>query len=205
MAALFAQLDIADLRGSLPTFTAATKQLVDRYGAASATLAARFYQQQRRHAGITGPFTPKPAPLPALGEVKAAVDFATRQLWSAQPDLPNTQTALQGVAETMVLNTGRSTVIDTVRADRKAKGWARIPEPGCCAFCALLATRGAVYRESTVGFHTHPSCRCHVEPVFTAYEPSAEVRRLQQVYRESTASLSGNKARLAFRQALHQN
>jgi hypothetical protein len=62
-------------------------------------------------------------------------------------------------------------------SDRKAKGWARIPEPGACSSALMLATRGAVYRSEKGGdFKSHDNCRCHVEPVFTAYEPSAQVR-----------------------------
>lgn len=49
-------------------------------------------------------------------------------------------------------------------------GYRRVPEPGACAFCLMLATRGAVYSSaSTAGgdnrFHAH--CRCH---------PQAETR-----------------------------
>ncbi len=46
------------------------------------------------------------------------------------------------------------------------------------------------------------NCRCHAEPVFTAYEPSARMREAQKVWAEATRGRSGADARLAFRQAL---
>lgn len=221
MAALFAKLDVNDLKASLPAFTAAAKQLVDKYGAASGTLAARFYLQQRRKAGLASRFTVRPAAVPPLDQVKTSVDWATRRLWSPDPDLVKTRTDLEGMAEKLVLGVGRETVISSVRSDRRAKAWARVPEPGCCSFCALLAIRGAVYKKDTVGtnvrgprnarsgvafegsgeFKVHDHCRCHVEPVFFEYEASAEIRGWQQLYTESTAGKSNAAARNAFRQA----
>lgn len=202
MADLFKRLDVNNLKASLPAFTAATKLLVDKHGAASGTLASRFYRQQRSAAGLRGTFTPRIASPPPLGKVKAGIAWGTRTLWTPEPDLESAATTMQGVAETMVLDVGRQTVIDSVHADRQAKGWARVPEPGACSFCILLSTRGAVYKADTVGFAAHPSCRCHAEPVFNAYEPTAEIRGWQQLYKESTAGKSGAAARLAFRQAV---
>lgn len=45
------------------------------------------------------------------------------------------------------------------------KGWARIPEPGACAFCRMLASRGAVYKRNTGNFHSHNRCRCTARAV----------------------------------------
>lgn len=45
---------------------------------------------------------------------------------------------------------------------RDGTAFARVPEPGACSFCLMLASRGAVYTAKTVGavnkFHDH--CRC---------------------------------------------
>jgi len=84
----------------------------------------------------------------------------------------------------------------------------------------MLALRGAVYRDARAAgkgskgksgtafagggldFKVHDNCRCHAEPVFTAYEPSANMREMQRVWDESTKGRSGNDARNAFRQAV---
>jgi len=196
------QIDLTDVNGSMPRFMMLVAGLIHRYGLASATLADRSYLASRRAAGLTTPFRTIPAPLPPLEEIGANVGWATAPLRTAEPDLPAAEQRLVGAADRLVLNVGRETLIGNVQRDRAAKGWARIPEPGACSFCALLATRGAVYKQDTVGFEAHNHCRCHVEPVFTAYEPSAQVREWQAIYRESARGKSGAEARNAFRRAL---
>lgn len=224
LAALWPNLDLTNLRGQLPAFTAAVAQQVQRHAQASASLAAVQYRRERAAAGVVGAFTPVPADPPPVQQVAQAVDWALQPLWNsnvlaaaqglpeAEPTeaLPSASSALADAkarlaasTEQMVLDAGRNTIIDSAQSDRRAKGWARIPEPGACSFCLMLATRGAVYRsEATADFKSHDNCRCHVEPVFTAYEPSAAVRQAQALWASSTRGKSGNAARIAFRQAV---
>ncbi len=55
--------------------------------------------------------------------------------------------------------------------DQRLVGWQRIPEPGACAFCRSLSTRGPVYKSEasalarSQGRRYHPRCRCRVEAV----------------------------------------
>ena len=224
LAALWASLDVAHLATALPAFKAGVASLVIRHAQASATLAAQQYRQQRVAAGVSGGFRPSPAPPPSVQQVAQAVDWAVQPLWNSnvlaaatgQPEAPPTEALpsagsaiadakarLAASTERLVLDTGRNTIVDNAQRDPKAKGWARVPEPGACSFCLMLATRGAVYRsESMADFKSHDNCRCHVEPVFTAYEPSAAVRQAQALWASSTRGKSGNAARIAFRQAV---
>lgn len=141
---------------------------------------------------------------------------------AAVEDVPDASTAiadakarLAAATEQQALDAGRQTIIDNAQRDRKAKGFARVPEPGACSFCALLATRGAVYKTdsfklSDAKFHgqgvakTHDKCRCHMEPVFSSYEPSAQIREWQALYKKvvTDEGHTGDDARIAFRQAL---
>lgn len=206
VAAVWHLLDLQHLAETLPRFAAAVAALVHRYGTASATLAADFYDASRIAAGVRGTFTVTPASPPDLEQVTAEVRWATRTLWSAEPDAPPARTMVAGAADRMVLDTGRATVQDAVQRDRAARGWARVPEAGCCAFCAMLATRGAVYKTSqTADFRAHDHDRCHIEPVFGQYEPTAQVREWQALWEKSTAGKSGAAARAAFRDALGHN
>jgi hypothetical protein len=151
--------------------------------------------------------TPEPAALvsdatqaylDAVKEVDPPVD--TRP--DASTAIADAKARLAAAAERQVLDAGRDTIVDNVQRDRKAKAWARIAEPDACAFCAMLATRGAVYHVQRGEFKAHDNCRCHVEPVFTAYEPSAKVREWQALYAEATKGVYGSKnAQRAFRQA----
>ena len=199
LTAAWGHLDPAHMSATLPRLTALVAAIVQRFSPASATLAVRQYQTERRRAGIVTPYRPKPASPPPREQVAKTVSWATQPLWKAEPDtLPQVvetaQTNLAGAVDNLVLDVGRATIIDNVAADAKAKAWARVPEPGCCAFCALLATRGAVYNAHSVQFRTHDHCRCHVEPVFNAYEPSAQIRQWQALYAEAAAGTRGMKA-----------
>lgn len=201
-------LDVHDFDRTLDPFTRLIYALVFKYGQASASLAANYYRTTRRDAGIAGRITIIPADPAPPAQVRTAVGWATTPLRQSVPDLEAFETQLQGSTSKMVMDAGRTTVIDAVHRDKAAKGWARIPEPtrsksGTCAFCALLATRGLVYKSKTSSdFRAHDGCECHAEPVFNAYEPSADVREWTSLYYKSTRGLSGKAARNAFRQAL---
>lgn len=200
---LWPSLDVAHLRRSLPGFKAAVAVEVQRHAQASAALAARQYQQQRVAAVGAGGYTPAPADPPPVALIAQAADWAVQPLWNSSPAIADAKARLAASSERLVLDAGRDTIIANVERDRKAQAWARVPEPGACSFCLMLATRGATYRsERSAGFRSHDNCRCHVEPVFTAYEPSAAIRQAQALWATSTRGKSGNDARIAFRQAV---
>lgn len=202
------QLDVNDFDKTLDPFTRALYALIFKYGQASSSLATNYYKQARVASGVLGRITVIPADPAPPAQVKQAVSWATNTLRVSEPDLDAFSTQIQGLSSKMVMDAGRTTVIDAVHRDTKAKGWARIPEPtasksGTCAFCALLATRGLVYKsEKSADFRAHDHCECHAEPVFNAYEPSAQVRQWQALYASSTRAVTGKAKRNAFRQAL---
>lgn len=200
VAQAWALLDVTRLAATIPHLAAATAALVHRYGTAVAGEAARYYSAARLDAGVAGRFTVPLADPAGLEQVTESVRWATRDLWRPDPAVPQARAAVAATAERLALNAGRDTVVNAVQADRKARGWARVTEPGACSFCLLLGTRGAVYRsEQTASFEAHDHCRCHPEPVFTAYEPSAEMRHWQAVYRQAAKAGSGKAVRDEFR------
>lgn len=219
---LWPLLALHALKQSLGSFKQAVAAVVRQHALASASVAARQYQTQRVLAGVGGRFTPVPVTPPPAEAVAAAVDWALAPLWStavpiaqfpgapeetkrvASTAIADAKARLAQVAEKLVLDTGRDTVIGNVQRDPVAKGWARLTEPDPCYFCAMLAARGAVYRsKKTAGFEAHDNCRCHVEPWFRgAYEPTAKVREWQRLYDTATAgATTSHDRRLAFRQA----
>jgi hypothetical protein len=205
LTAAWGTLDVSNLRQSLPNFQLTVAAIVRRYSLAAGTLAVRFYQDQRRASGITAPFTARPAPLPPVIQVAKTVDWATQPLWSKNPDVTTAASNVTSASERLVLDVGRQTVTGNAQRDRNARGWARVTEPKACAFCLMLATRGAVYKQHTADFLTHAHCRCHAEPVFSAYEPPARIREAQAVYKQTTTGLRGAAALKAFRQAVEQH
>lgn len=212
--AAWESLNLAQLEQTLPDFVQQVQALVTHYGKASAALALRSYAAERKAASVTGKFTVRPAAPANFDQVDSGVRWATKGLWSATPDVEAAKTKVYGVAQRDVLDTGRNTLLDAIHADKKAKGWARVPEAGACSFCLLLATRGAVYREQSFtnanfkfsgpgAFKTHDHCRCSLEPIFGQYEAPADVRKYQALYAEVAKTAHGPAAtRAAFRQAV---
>jgi hypothetical protein len=202
MAAWDTLLDVYALKKTLPVFTAAAAALVHRYGSASAGLAADFYDAARLAAGVKGSYTVIPADPAPLAQVEANVSWATKNLWTPEPDVQPAKVLVKGAAERLVLDAGRNTITTAVQRDRQARGWARVTKPACCYFCALLASRGAVYKtEQTASFEAHDHDRCVAEPVFGVYEMTAQARGFQAMWRSSTRGHSGDAAIKAFRQA----
>ncbi len=88
------------------------------------------------------------------------------------------------------LTGGRAAILDGLEADSAARGWARVTSSKCCAFCAMLASRGPVYTTRQTGaFRAHDSCACTVEPV---YRPDAEwptgSRRYADLWKQAQAA-----------------
>lgn len=221
----FALLDPAHMRRTLPQFTLAIHALTDQYGRASAALAAQFYQAERRLAGVIAKFRVTPAQPPPLTQVDTVMRWATRKLWTLPDDpsaLAGAQQMVTGSAQKMSLDVGRLTTLDSVRSDRYARAWAREAKPGCCWFCAMLATRGAVYeskqtagpnvrgaRNANAGkafvglgeFKVHDNCQCTAVPVFTSYEMPARAREWEALYRSVAKAGAGQGNQDAFREA----
>jgi hypothetical protein len=91
-------------------------------------------------------------------------------------------TRAAGSATRYVTTAGHDQVIDNVKADPVALGWARTTKAGCCSFCAVLASRGAVYKEDSfelsdalfvgAGEHkVHDHCGCGLRPIYTEDDP----------------------------------
>lgn len=105
---------------------------------------------------------------------------------------------------------------DAIEQTNQAIGWMRVSDGDPCYFCALLISRGAVYKSAnTAGrdandrfigdgmFKFHDSCGCTVLPIYSRTDfMSDDATRFRALYDEHTAHLSGADARNAFRKAL---
>ena len=78
---------------------------------------------------------------------------------------------LQGALTRLVLQPYRETVLNTARdhGQRTRTAVARVPEAGACAFCRMLASRGAAYgsaksaQSTKDGKRFHDNCRCSTQ------------------------------------------
>lgn len=189
--------------------------VVQKYGAASSVLASQQYMAQRVEAGVRDTF--KPSTL--LTPVNAAERVGWALLNATSPDGIDVDQVVSSLAVSAAKDAhdaGRDTIITNVKKDQQATAWARIPEPeltksGTCAFCAMLAGRGAVYKSDTVKFLAHTAkggkghnCVCHAEPVFGKYQPSAQVQKYADLWQSAVVDQNrhGADARAAYRQAI---
>jgi hypothetical protein len=209
------------LRESVPDWMTAMNTVIAQYARTSAALAADFYDAQREAAGVPGSFTLPVADPPPPEQTEASLRWATKDLWPRDPDDPATTDAqrepmdvrltqaekkAEQAAQKLVADTGRGTVREAVRQDRQATAWARSAARGACAFCKMLALRGAVYEKDTSDFRAHDGCHCGVVPVFKGqrFELSPHAREWERIYREFAQGHSGDQLRL-FRRALAEH
>lgn len=112
---------------------------------------------------------------------------------------------VSGAASRLVLTGARETITATAISDGRVSGWIRATDGKPCAFCAMLASRGPAYRnssESSAGFRAHDHCSCVPEPY---YDGSAWPERNQQfhdLWNETTRGHGGRDAVNLFRAAL---
>lgn len=117
-----------------------------------------------------------------------------------------------GSATRLITTSGRDQLVDFVQEDPVARGWVRTTKANCCYFCAMLASRGPVYKgdsfeASNAKFHgvgdqkVHDNCGCGLRPWYGQGEPLPErVEDFEKLWAE-TATGSGAVAIRNFRRA----
>lgn len=201
VAKLWPMLDPKRVDETFGPWLTAMSAVIGSYRGQSATAAGRFYQSVRAHA-LQSP-TPAsliqlaPAAEPEL--LQRAFGYAGPGMLSRDTARPNTALSTTlGTAARIVMDAGRQTTVRTVENDPAAVGWYRITDGAPCAFCALMASRGIVYKdEKSAGrnanrrfegegeFKYHNDCGCDAAPAFSRDQPLPELsRRAAQVYLE---------------------
>lgn len=209
------------LQASMPDWLAAMNAVIAQYAQVSSSLAADFYDTQRDAASVSGVFAAAIIDQPSQGQTDASLRWATKDLWprdSADPKttdaqrepidvrLEQAEKKAEAVAQKLVADTGRDTVQGAVRSDRQAVAWARSAALGACAFCRMLAIRGAVFKQDTVDFRAHSGCHCMAIPVFRGqrFELSDKAKEWERLYREYAAPYPGDQLR-RFRRAVAEH
>jgi hypothetical protein len=178
---LWPALDGARLAETWPGWIRGMSLLVRSYHSQSSTAAAVAYRATRQHA-TSAPMPSgllKLAPEPAPEWLDKAFRFSGPGMLSRDSVKPGTALSTTlGTASRIVLTGARDTTIEAVKADPEAVGWYRLTDSRPCAFCALLASRGAVYKsEQTAGFEAHNDCGCTPAPAFSRGVVLPEISR----------------------------
>lgn len=179
---MLAQQDLLDAWGSSPGVPFVELRdildvffvdLVDTYGAAASAAAADYVFLQRsldeELSKLAYPALSDTVEYEkALASYKWATKVIDAKMLSANDEAielamrEESLRKLQGITNRLVAEPARNTVFqNTVTAGTR---YARIPEPGACNFCLMLASRGAVYSRDTVVGNSmnkyHDRCRC---------------------------------------------
>jgi hypothetical protein len=188
----------------------------------SADLAARYYRISRQLAGVDRAITPRP-PINLVEDRLTANINATgigvykqalRAGATPEKALDRSAVTLSGAASKLALEGGRSVVDQTVRHDERAIGWARVGDGNPCSWCAMLISRGAVYRsaktagqgknsrfvgEGNFKFHDHDGCVA--VPVWSEDDPVLDrADELYDQWLQATQGHSGHAAINVWRQ-----
>lgn len=176
-----ARRDVERFLGTLDTRNAAATiraledffpALVQQYGDVAAMLAADLYADLRDLSldGPRGSFSPLLASGTETAQVLAGVGYAAKPLYGANPDPIATASRLTAVADRLIKGQARDTLVDNTVADPAKPRYARVPTGArTCAFCLLLASRGAVYASADTagdGRKYHHDCDCVPTPIF---------------------------------------
>lgn len=188
------------------TWLSSVGLIIERDRKVATGLAEIYLKAFRKASNVTGTAVVIPAPLAPDAQVAASMAATTfpviRKAASVEEGLRTAFVTSSGAASRLVVNGSRDTITGSLRVDREAVGWHRITSGRPCAFCALLASRGAVYKsEATADFKAHDHCHCIPEPVYQGGStlPKGPAAGWARLYTEQAA---GHKDQInAFRRA----
>lgn len=171
---LWPVLDWTRLDETYPVLAVNVAKLVQSNRQTSSGLAAQYLRVFRTQTGVPGDTKLVIAPPLIVDQLQAslhatsvaAVKNAAGRGVLEQVAMADGLTQTQGAMARLVLNAGRRTVIDTLGADDRARGYQRVLGGAGCEFCRMLAGRGVVYGEQSAEFEAHDHCGCTAEPVY---------------------------------------
>lgn len=198
-----------------PAVRAALAPLVREAREQSAVFGRAAYLEARSDAGVDNNFTPE-GPLPLLVDrleksldVTGPVEFkkAIAAGKTPQQAMDAAAVRLVGSAQYLALEGGRQVMQRSIEADDRATGWSRVTDADPCAWCAMLASRGPVYKSAKTagdprkgGDRYHDHCGCQAWPAFTNDEPFIGVaEKLYDDWLRVTRGRGGKHAVNAFR------
>lgn len=199
-------LDTADGARAAEAVREFLPDLLDTFEPVAADTGAAFYDLAREEAGVRGAFAATPVETVDSTVVQKSIGWAVAPLFHKRvvfdarrgvevltdelaPDPAKALSRLSGVTQRQVANGARETVEDNAAKDPAKPRFARHASANACAFCALIATRGPVYRSAATagdGRKYHDHCHCVVVPVWGQdYEPAPYVKTWQSAYAQA--------------------
>lgn len=148
-------------------------KLVRAHGKVAADVARQFYQENRDASDLDTDYVAQSAqPISEQWLQEDVSDAFTGNHGMTVEKLPGkaSKRAMQRADETIGYN---------ARRDRAHPWWAIVPNPGACAFCVMVGSRGFVYHtNNTADAQRHLNCKCAVvcdfdtdNPALDGYDP----------------------------------
>jgi hypothetical protein len=206
----------AKVDASWPAVRAALVPIVQQAREQSAALARAAYMDARRETGVPdGDFDPAGPLRLAIDRLEASLDVtgpvefkkAIAAGKTPQQAMDAAAVRMVGSTQYLALEGGRSVMRQSVDADEAATGYARVTDGDPCAWCAMLASRGPVYKSAKTagdprqgGNRYHDHCACQAWPAFTNDEPFIGIAEgLYDDWLRETRGRGGKHAVNAFR------
>ena len=207
---LWRTVDPTNLTATFDPFAQAATTLARVRHRDSAGIASGYQERFHKAEKVAGRAIIKLAPQlvqsEALGLIRGAglsgIINARRAGQSPQAAARNGLVKVVGQMTRLVLAGGRETILGSAAADPRASRWQRVTSGEPCAFCAMLATRGAVFSADTADFEAHDHCSCSAEVAYEGSQMPLTSQALRSQWDTVTAGLSGDDALNAFRQSL---
>lgn len=181
---LVAELDHPDAAVLRDRLFAAYPELVAPFVAAAGEVAAQWYSDLRASSDAPGSFAPVMAATVPADQARGIVFRSMTPRFDASSSSTVVR-MLSGSTQRLISGGARGTIEASAHADRKV-GYQRMPAPGCCAFCGLMASRGPIYRSAGsagVSVTYHDFCSCLAVPVFVGdTEINGVLRATRQQY-----------------------
>lgn len=213
-------LDPSDLDRSFAAYSTVATRVVNSHRAEASAAAGAFVTAFRASEGVpgtvparlAGAVVPAQAATSLLVTGPVTVKRALASGASLEVAMARGRLATAGAASRLAVNAARETVIATVASDKRAVGWARATDGQPCYFCAMLASRGPVYKsEGSADFRSHGRCGCVATPVYSYDQPwppgASEFRDLydeQIAGRYSAGRMSGKAGQYPSNRALQE-
>lgn len=194
---LWNDLDPKNLDSSGIRWLAENVALASAYSTQSAQTTGVYIDRYRDAEGITGA-GPVVTPifdaaltaqiLLVAGPVRVKNLVAGGMTGSAA--LARAKNGYAGMLRRQVLMGGRETIDRTTEQDQHAIGWRRVSDGDPCTFCAMLCSRGPVYRSaasagSGEGMHFHAHCGCTSEIVYGSWQPNEQEQGFIDAYQRA--------------------
>lgn len=120
-------------------------ELGGQYADATSLTAAQFFEELADANGVKNPVSPELVPLPERKRWQSLVDWSAGDYVFQHLGPEMVYSRLAGGLTKTLSESAADTMIGNAQIQDAGLSAQRVPQPGCCTFCSMLASRGAVY------------------------------------------------------------